>query len=418
MFMVWSSSTDLNGWVWEKWVQKVFEPADMENGMKPKGTPASLISLFKRGRYYRPHPGLEGGGGAGSQGRREKERFAAAAVAFLAKLDPEGVGQALREVVLEPGSLGTGGGDPEVVIQTEVGVGGRRLDLVLRFESEGLDAQVCAVEFKIDAGLGDHQNPSKSAFRTDSGYGQLLASGFRGHRIRYVVLGASDCPHPEDDEIEVDGCRIQRAWRTWADLERRLREKGGAAVELIELLSFFGIPAFQYKETNKVKIQPSSLGEAAKAQMVLVHAADQLRDQLGLRARTSEPCIGCMEDGHWHFGMDLMSAESDSSRKGDPNRANLTRIVHPRSGEAACWFGYANMPGDEPGVSVWFYCGTEKHRSKLESWLASKLSMAVGRGGTSDGSRFDLWVAKGENDPTPDREWFVEVIRSAAQMPE
>jgi hypothetical protein len=389
----------------------------MGDGMTPKGIPASLTSLFKRGRYYRPHPGLEGGESDGTKGRREKERFAAAALAFLAKLDPGGVGSALSEVVLERGAAGRGGVDPVFGIETEVRVGDRYLDLVLRPAMGGLDTPICAVELKIDAALVAHQNPSEPAFQTDSGYGRLLASGYRGHGIRYVVLGAADCPHPEDGDIEVDGCRIQRVWRTWADLERRLRDKGAAAVELIELLSFLGIPAFQYKETNKVKIQPSSLGDAAKAHMVLVHAADQLRDQWGLRAGTREPCIKCVDGGHWYFGMDLTPAEADSSKKNDPHRADLTRTVHPRAGEPACWFGYADMPGDEPGVSVWFYCGTEKHRSELEAGLDSRFSMTLGRGGTSDGSRFDLWVAKGESDPTPDREWFVEVIRTAAQLP-
>lgn len=414
MFMDWSSSTDLNGWVWEKWVQPVFKPADTKDGMTPKGIPASLISLFKRGRYYRPHPGLEGGEGDGSQGRREKERFAAAAMAFLARLDPEGVGLALREVVSERGASGQGGGHLEAAIETEVRVGDRYFDLVLRPESEGLDAPICAVEFKIDAPLEDHQNPSKSAFRADSGYGQLLASGFRGHRIRYVVLGATDCGHPEDGDIEVDGCRVQHAWRSWADLEACLRNRGRSCSELVQLFAFLEIPAFQLMFTNDVKIQPSTLGEAARAHMVLRHAVEDLN----LPPSIGKPSFHNEGQSHWYYGVDLMPVEGDSRGKVRTIPAKLARIVRPRPGQSACWFGYTDMPDFEHGVSVWFYCGSEERRSRLETWLKAKFSGAVGPVEKSDERSFDLWVAKAENDPTADREWFVEVIRVAAQMPE
>lgn len=386
----------------------------MEDGMTPKGTPASLISLFKRGRYYRPHPGLEGGEGDGTQGRREKERFAAAAVAFLAKLDPEGVGQALREVVSERGTSRDGGGHPEVAIETEVRIGGRSLDLVLRPESEDFDAPICAVEFKIDAGLAVHQNPSTTAFQTGSGYGQLLASGFRGHRIRYVVLGATDCPLPEDDEIEVDGSRIQRAWRSWADLEARLRNRGPFCSELVELFAFLEIPAFQLMFTNDVKIQASTLGEAARAHMVLRHAVKELN----LPPTIGKPYLHNEGQSHWYYGVDLMPVEGDARGKVRSIPAKLARIVRPHPGQSACWFGYTDMPDFEHGVSVWFYCGTEECRFRLETWLRAKFSTSVGRVQQSDGRSFHLWVAKEENNPTPDRDWFVEVIRTAAQMPE
>lgn len=76
----------------------------------------------------------------------------------------------------------------------------------------------------------------------------------------------------------------------------------------------------------------------------------------------------------------------------------------------------ANELKCELPISVWFYCGTEKHSATLERWLRSKFPQGVGHGRDAQGDSLNLWVAKTENDSTADRDWFVQVIQGAAEL--
>jgi len=150
----------------------------------------SFFALFKRGKYLHSTP-------LPSNPRRkllrtrgdmqERERFAAAAIAFGWQYN-----QAVRKHVWR--TICRFHGDPEFGREATILVEPEEWADLLIINPSGRIRFVYAIECKIGAELKKHQDPTQRAFATTSrGYGRLLIDSDRrkGARFRFVVLGLS-----------------------------------------------------------------------------------------------------------------------------------------------------------------------------------------------------------------------------------
>src|SRR5947208_2449892 len=149
-----------------------------------------FLSLFSRSLYRAKAARLRLSEPDSIEDRRvhdERERFAAAAIAFCLRHDEAFLWHFWREVCRKKGEREPRT-KPTVEIEPRCWS-----DLLLRW-----DKILCAVEIKIGAKLDDHQNPGKGAFSKRGGYGHFLLRHCRESECkgRYVVFGWKDKIEP------------------------------------------------------------------------------------------------------------------------------------------------------------------------------------------------------------------------------
>lgn len=153
--------------------------------MKP-----SLLLLFKRGRYSHPNPESISGDADGTPARRgtaERERFAAAAIAFAWQHDRAFRQHFWRKICTLPGH-------PRLSNDARIEVEPYRWsDLLIINPAKG-KSYVYAVECKLFALLSRHQNPAQRQFASKAGYGRMMVDHAElAHKeVHFRVLGCSE----------------------------------------------------------------------------------------------------------------------------------------------------------------------------------------------------------------------------------
>src|SRR5687768_11470611 len=221
---------------------------------------AGFLNLFSRSLYRGSISRLHGLDPESEEYKRvheERERFAAAVIAFCLEYDPDFRRHFWRAICSERDDS-----RHPVSASSKVEVEPRRwADLLLKRKNT-----LCAVELKIGARLADHQNPRNIAFSKPGGYGRFLSEQCRERKCRgrYVVLGWDTAIGLKKGE-KCCGCSI--AQRKWVDLAKRLPSTQ-LMDDLAELLSGFGIWTFTFNKMKNEKLS-GKLGDVGKAIAIL-----------------------------------------------------------------------------------------------------------------------------------------------------
>ncbi len=209
-----------------------------------------FLNLFGRSRYGGSVSRIQELDPESEEGMRvhkERERFAAAAIAFCLKHDDAFL-QCFWEKLCARDGDSKSHGMPTVEVEPR-----RWADLLLTSGD-----QLCVVEMKIGARLAIHQDPTSDSFFKPGGYGQFLKA--RCHeenlRARYVVLGGELNRRLEKKN---EGREIEVGQRSWDDLVNDLPDTP-LTRDLSVLLSDFGIWQFTFK-TMKDKKLGDNLGD-------------------------------------------------------------------------------------------------------------------------------------------------------------
>jgi hypothetical protein len=317
----------------------------------------------------------------------ECERFAAAAIAFTWRHDPQFRSRFWKNVC-------SFDGDPSLTDRSEILVEPYRwADLLITNRTRhGLFVYV--VELKIRAELSNIQNPTKREFGLADGYGSLFAANFAPPRetLRFVLLGAKPLglgKRPWTLPIGVH----QRSWKDLADNFPTTSVSKDLAISL----GILGIHAFPAAEVKNMKVDIRDK-ELAKATSILREVERRLDWP---QSRTKRE-FG-FEEGYWFLGVELQPSEPGKS---------LQDLVQPPWNYVA-WFGYDGEEGAAPSLGVWFYCGSRERRAQIASKLRHKLKgCSIDDTAPPEDKQFNLIVRARRHTFNNDSEWFCNVFRS------
>lgn len=306
-----------------------------------------FLKLFSRGRYVTTRSIARNEAGSGDRERQgaerqrkhaERERFAVAAIAFCYQHDPQFRDLFLKVVAnLKPNEIET------INVEAE-----RWGDLVL----EG-DRDVVVLEFKLQALLGEHQDPnSKGRLFTKVGYGSEIIKkyGATGKRLRYVVIGKDGSAGRKDN--------LEYHLIPWVEFLRRTGRESSLERDLFDCLGILGAPIFLSRHMNK-KAPTKEANGALEVYQLLERAAGNVR-------------TGAATSGSDHIGLDLSSTGVTPKSQ----HKNLIDAVEPR-GRTLGWIGYEPREEFEQQLclSVWFYSsqkGKKSVKNRLRKLQAEK----------------------------------------------
>ena len=346
-----------------------------------------FLSLFSRSLYRgsvaRLHL-LEPGSEEHRRVHEERERFAAAAIAFCLQHDNAFLWHFWRKVCRKTR-------EPKPSTKPTVEIEPRHWsDLLLKWERI-----LCAVEIKIGAVLADHQNPNKRAFSRQNGYGHFLSRLCRERKRngRYVVFGWE----PEIaqwSKRNILGLEIEQ--RQWADLESGMPSTG-LTNDLALLLSNFGIWEFTFRAMKKKKLS-GELGDFGSAAAIL----ESVRDKLGW-----PPSCGVIV---WRdqLGIHLPSYYRKKAIKGLAERLKRDNDV-----SEVAWFGYLARPDEPAQRCVYVYCSKERRNRLVKRLKATKFVVdEQQRDGDGEKAPYCVIVWKGK-DQLDDITWFEATLEAA-----
>lgn len=355
----------------------------------------SLFRLFQRSAYRKPlRLDANPDGGVETEVRSERERFAAAAVAFCLQHSPR-----FREHFWRT-TCGTEG-DPPKAPDFEVGiepVHWADLRLTAQFSHR---RTVWVIEFKIHADLADKQNPKHIKFQDDEqGYGALFhrEEGRAKTELRYVVLGSKKLP---EGEGRIDELNLRWHARRWRDLNAGAPWDDGLTRDLLQSLGDLGIASFRMNETKQVVVT-GDFESIAKAMGVLEALAD--RWDLSSRSRSWRIDVGSPQPQHFNVGAYLQSPAGRATSR-------LQEALAARIGGAEnnlAWIGYETGPTIPFRFrrSVWLYCDSLQNSEKVKGCLAGLADILPHQDGVIAANR--------PNSGLTDLEWFESILTAAA----
>lgn len=351
--------------------------------MKP-----SFYALFKRGRYS----GLvcDGNGIVEPAAARQRERFAAAVLAFCMRHDADFRRRFWEKICRVPG-------DPtqmppitshEVALEPWACA-----DLCLTSDS-GTERFMWVIETKAGAPLQPKQNPKHDEFKAPGiGYGAQLCSNNAGARrkLRYIVLGAEESLQIPDGSEQL-GIAIQE--RKWSHLLQCL-PKVGLTQDLADTFAELKIGEFYMEKARSLRVT-ESIKDTVKALTVVNAFCHQFG---GSQRRTFNHVL--FDDGHACFGYYLNQPPSDATKEYLELR-NATR-------DTACvaWFGYEISAKGEARRAAWFYLNSETKRDKLKEKLEKVFPFVEPK---HDGKDVCVVVSSGLDQPEGDFDWFQSVV--------
>jgi len=315
--------------------------------MKP-ATPG-FYRLFQRGRYQK-RMAEDDQSSEAEEVRKERERFAASAVAFCLKHDPvfrqffwEKVCRVPDDPLAMPpiGAEGIGVEPP------------RWADISLTFEDEETRL-VWVVEVKAGATLQAIQDPRSKSFKLRKvGYGWLFVHDEADSKAkrRYIVFGRDEeLDLPEKDEQL--GIFIQQ--RRWSDIADCPCPKTSLVDDLFDCLGSLGIQPFAMNKAKSIAVN-KGLSKAGAAHSVLV----ALCDSLGVKPQQRKFEV---------YEEDQGTVEGIYIQKPPPKKPSKPHLHLQRttgsSGDQA-WIGYFATKDDEIRRSIYLYCETVKKRDAL-----------------------------------------------------
>lgn len=355
----------------------------------------SISALYRRSRYMRSLAVAESAEDTtGNMAERhERERFAVAALGFcirhdaefrkhfLSRILPNLSDAKVEEVVLENGDV----------------------DLVLAMQTPA-GQHIIAVEAKLGAGLAIHQNPANPEFWRPKdaiqrgGYGHTIFKLYpEATHVEFVVLG-----HPEKLHALPKPEYITACWNfhqlAWGCLLPGLPQST-LSEDFADILTKFGEPSFSMRLTDRTTIT-TDLTDAVSAHLVLGHVCQAF----GVTGKLQEPASGINDDGTWFLGTNWHQRREKGDRLG--NLRLLTSFVEPAPGAFLCWFGYEGI-GGKNRLGVWLYPSTAAVSARIREELPEPLRPLI-----DDAESECVVIRRLEDDPTPDRDWFIFVFET------
>lgn len=330
------------------------------------------------------------------QVHEERERFAAAAIAFCLEYN-----KAFRRHFWRKLCSGRDTAGRTEVTQVEVEPR-RWADLLVTANGE-----LCAIEMKIGAPLGDHQNPKSKVFSRSGGYGDFLSKQCQERKCkgRYIIL--SDKPIGLNSEEPVCGLKVEQ--QEWAVLAKGLPSTP-LMTDLTKLLSSFGIWEFTFKEMKNKKLS-GKLGEVGNASAIL----ESVRNSLGWPA--SFPIQVWRDDQHWELGIYLRAYRRRKKPVKDLAE-QLNQVNKVPKGRNLAWFGYLAEPrGTAERRCVYIYCSKDSREHLVTRLQAADFIVDEKREREGDRERDPYCaIVLGGNAKLEDTRWFKKAFDAAAGL--
>lgn len=337
-----------------------------------------FYSLFRRGRYCRRKS-------LGDAERKEAERFAVAALAFTLQHDLDGgFRRHFLEVICHlPNDVAAE--SPDIQVERY-----QWADLLIRVQN-----YVVVIECKVNAPLGDFQNPQEETafYRSSEGYGRRITVEFAGGCLKkhFVILG-----YRRQLELKNrDGLICFQ--NKWPDIKGATTSP--LVNDLFHCLGALGIEEFQSMRSDQMKI-----GQNAAILALGTALLDDTCLALGLVKSEWRSDSEFESVSGWQFGVEIRQSEKGSS----PIGKSLFSAVRPKD-KAIGWIGYES--GEVAELTVWFYCGNHaicdefRQRCKGKRGLGNEL-----RTWDRDGESF-VYAAKPVESSSGDKEWFLSIFR-------
>jgi hypothetical protein len=315
----------------------------------------SLFALFCRSRFCRSIPDDDDSVEARTE-RRERERFAVAALGFCLKHEPKFLNHFWRQICRVPS-------DPPNM--PKIKPTGILLEpphwADLRLIGENRNKRfVWVIEVKAGAPLDQKQRPDRPAIfmKKGSGYGALFkAAEAKVHtQMRYIILGAN-----ESDRWRImpgtmrSGMAVQR--RDWNDLASGL-VRTVLVRDLCETLGELKINPFYMEKAKRIRIT-DGLSNAGKAWTVL-HAVCK---QLGIRESYRYFEGDTDENGGGSVGIYI---KQPPKRKSPSDQHLRLRRLTTKKGWSLAWFGYEYSAPKTLWKSVYFYFDDPEQGQQLK----------------------------------------------------
>ena len=357
----------------------------------------SFLRLFQRSRLCRPLP-IDDELDVVVAKRKERERFAVAALALCLKHDRALLKHFWQRVCRVSG-------DPKVM--PEIAPTDILLEpppwADLRLVSHNRTKRfVWVIEIKAGTHLDEHQRPDRPAvfMKPGHGYGALFAEEEkrRGTNMRFVILGAS----PEDSLDVLLGAKRaapivlqQRTWQCLADDFPKTK----LCDDLRICLGNLGIRAFPAAEMKNMKVNTTSL-EIGKAVAILQDVQSRL--DWPDKAQASIPSLHVTE-GRWFMGRDLLRAKTS-------NAMRLNALLQPPNRYVA-WFGYQGDVGGTTELVFELYCGSEQAQQRSAARVRKVLDRAIVEEEPPDKNWFNVILKTGTHSLNNDSAWFCSVFK-------
>ena len=348
---------------------------------------ATFATLFERSRYSgRRWWGLDEDDSAREQGMKQQERFAVSMIGLALEHDPKFLAHLLERVCGLKGLSGAHGW--EVFVEPQ-----NWGDLVLKHRAS---SSFVVVEFKIEANLEEHQNPSTKRFflptRTGecAGYGReiaQIASRENWRQLRYVTVekrASWSKVSREDHNLEC----VHSEWKQF--LREDVKEESKLEADVYDCLARFGVAIFFARRMKEMKIAAQATQPLAILIRVLAKFGVNFRPKLLNNVNTEA------------LGFEIHSKDFPKFAK------NIEAEEHP-----AGWFGYESDAPFGPRLSIWFSC-YDTNTGQIKPAARERIKKALQavpikeRQFRDDGASLNVFC-KAEDSPG-DLEWFTKVL--------
>ena len=361
----------------------------------------SFRRLFQRSHYRQLAPNSLADDDVA---RSERERFAASAIAFCLKHDPEFRTHFWKTVCW---SQSNSEKVPSLNADTIWLEPPSWADLSLRYSDDADGSVWIVIEVKADASLKDKQNPSqKEFFAVGTGYGaSFLSEGKKtGCKMRYVVLGADEDLKAVDGTIKRGIEIYQRSW----EVLLHGRPTNPLINDLVSSLGDLPIASFAMEQAKKIEVT-DGLENVGNVWRVVEAVADNLSVP---KSKRQWDAYSSLEEGANAGGDDfgMYLKHPDSRTKASAAYTALSAMAKDQ--EYVAWLGYSRYATDKFNKSVFLYCKTEFTRDELAKKLAKRFTrVEAGK----EGMQFFVVVEPSLKSSEKDFDWFVSVVEGATR---
>jgi hypothetical protein len=357
------------------------------------GTNPSFYRLFRRSAYYKSAED-DSDSEEAEHARKERERFAAAALAFCLKHDRKFLRYFWTNVCrvqADPSRM------PPIKKSGILIEPPRWADI--RLVADGPPKRyVWVVEVKAGAPLEAIQDPRSDVFsRRDQGYGWFLRNEEESQKtkLRYIVFGREEGLRLPSYDSSLRIAIQQRRWSDIADLSvSRLTEDLSQSLAILKIEPF--AEKFMIKKAANIKVR-KGLNGLGKAKTVF----EALYEYLKIRSRREYEFYA--EEPASVVGIYVKSSQNSSKPHSRLQKAT-------RRGSPEAWIGYRSSDNDNITRSIWLYFDDVKKRQSALRLLKKRFPSAKA---DSDPPTPCVVVENMTSGEDPDDfEWFTSVFKA------
>ena len=353
---------------------------------------SSFYRLFRRSRSYHG-PADDDDSVEAKEARKERERFAAAALVFCLKHDEEFRRSFWTQVCRlpdDPAEMPTIR-DEDILLEPP-----RWADVRLISDTPA-GRYVWVIEVKAGAPLDAIQDPREKKFHADGvGYGALFTASEanRNTRMRYIVLGP-------DEALNLPAMHkalpIALRQSYWADVAKCTASK--LVLDLFDSFGVLGIHPFTMNKAKSLSVTHglSGIGEAND---VLMAVYEWLGVKPGQRNLEVYP-----DSGGAVAGISVKQPPTKNPSKAHGRLRSLTD-----SDDILAWLGYFASADDKITRTASLYCKTAAKREQL----LKKVKLSFPEAEPDRDEDYYCVVVEGSGDlRTKDLPWFLSVFEAA-----